>query len=730
MSSTEDGWEKPSMLNEDDEEESLESSDEADYTVHGGVTIVFEELSLLNKRGQYVLQDLYGIIKAGRVTGLLGSEASGAANDLMKCLGGFADASEGQIFANGLPIEASPYRRCVGYVPNVHIDRVGLTVTQNLHFFYVMKTKQPKASARESLRFADSDIDAEEIKCPNCSTATTCLRVCHQCGCLIEGWRLAALTVNLAEYGDCLLSECNEEVRKRVSLASVLLHLPKVLFLEVPTVTLDLSAGLRFMKFLQSLARDRGIAVVLTLSQPRRPLFEILDNVLLLDKGGVAFSGKSSQVLPYFVSLGHDVGEYDCPSDYFLDIIDSEEEEKANPLQRNANQQLHSKPSREVSANTIPDLETSLKVSHRGSSPDPDTFSRSSRGASRGFTSFQLLNDPNRVSGACESALVRSYKKSKYFTALRASIVDYYKEAFANVTPGIAEPDPPSFLTRLKYLFYFRWVSSFNEWGQGLARLLLVITLGVVAGLAYSNSDGDNKQYEMQNRVGMLFFILSAMLLGNLNSASEFVARRPLLEHEVSSGYYNLPEYIITHVACDVIIVRGFFTVVFAFLMYMLTVSGIGLLSRDSGAFGSLVLCMTMTQLPFSILALFVGSLAPNTAVAQLVMISLFVLFVAFGGFFLNVASLPVPLNIVQYASLLRYSYESLIIGELKNRTFDCDTSKQPNCYTGDDYLEMQGFDDYGRQWDNIYILTGFTVFYLVLALVMLWCKRGIVKRQ
>ena len=702
-------WEKPSMMHDDDESEGISrdgsaSTDEAQHECARsgrGVTLVFEELSLVDKNGGYILKDLYGMVKAGRVTGLLGAEGRGPEH-LMKCLGGFTSATEGQIFANGLPIEASLYRKCVGYVSKLNLDRESLTVTQNLMFFYVMQTRQPSASARESIRYAQvENPEADDIKCPNCSKPTSALRMCRGCGCLLEGWRLAANCIGLAEWGNKLLCECPEEVRKRVSIASVLLHLPKVLFLETPTVNLDLSAGLCLVKYLKSLSKERGMAVVVTLGQPRRPLFELLDTVIMLDEGQIAYSGRTSEVLPYFISQGHDVDEHDCPSDYFLDIISSKEARRQKEEKEQRRSPLHAGGNR----------------SSRGSSPVgrlSDVEARE-QGVSHDFTLIDH-EDAEDTGGNEASILVQTYKKSRHFCTLRGSILEHYKEAFANLTPGITQRNPPNSLTRLKYLLYFKYVGMVNDLGQALAKVLLIVVLAVVAGLADSESEGEeptSEDAQLQNRVGMYFFILSATMLGNLNSASEFVARRSLLQHEVSAGYYKTKEYITAHVLFDVVLVRGALTVFFAAVMYMLTLTGIGSLDKGTSAFGTLVLCMTMTQLPFSMLSLLVGAAAKNTVVAQTLMIGIFVTFVAFGGLFLNLASLPIPLNIVQYVSVLRFSYESLLIGKLKGTP------------EGEAYLKHQGFDDNSREWFNMYILAAFSALYLVLTAIALWYRKG-----
>ncbi|KAJ9471276.1 ABC transporter G family member 22 [Diplonema papillatum] len=671
---SESAWEQASPLY--DSESSV--SEESDEPVTDGVTIAFEDLSVHVRgtdKSSLAIRDVSGMFRAGRVTGLLGTESSGA-EELMKCVAGFQKPTEGRVYANGLPIEASLYRKCVGYVSKHLLDRLTLTVKQNLLFTYRMKTKQTKCSS-----VPDESTDGMEIQCPHCSTKTT-RQVCPKCQSLIEGWRLASKVIGLPENGNCVLSQATVETRKRVDLAAELLHLPKVLFLEAPIEQLDLSSGLRLIKLLKALAKDRGMAVIMTLLQPRRPVFELLDDVFLLDNGGVAYAGKTSGVLRYFQQNGYEVDEYDCPSDYFLDLTSRE-----TPLDMEQ-----------------ADERTPLIATDAGSEGDVDPSPKSK--------SKSQTIEP--------TPLVRQWNESSQKKELINSIIEYYQAAFANVTPGIPDIDAPSSLARLGHLIRFQFFAILNSWRQAAFKLLVVVFLGFVAGLVYSGSY-DVETYGLQNRVGMLFFILCAVLLGSMGMASEYVARRPLVGHEIAAGYYTMTQYMAALLFVDVLVVRGLLTVIFGFVVFFFmgfdwvgTVENRGFVAQTAPDFDMLLLCMAVTQWPFSMLSILVGALSPTATYAQYVMFFIFAVFVAFGGLFVNSASLNVPLNVMQYVSVLRLSYESLLVHELRGRSFDCNNTDD-DCFTGDNYLALQGFHE-DNLWANIQVLGALSVFYLMLA--------------
>eukprot|EP00755_Sulcionema_specki_P033014 Sspe_Gene.20197::Locus_7413_Transcript_1_1_Confidence_1.000_Length_2079::g.20197::m.20197/K05681/ABCG2, CD338; ATP-binding cassette, subfamily G (WHITE), member 2 len=655
----ESGEDEPPILSRNGTEETEEVSEvrsDASSSTESrghGVEIAFEELTLTRKK-RTILSDVDGIVPAGRVTGFLGTESSGTV-DLLRCLAGLQKYTGGRIYANGAPIEASSYRKCVGYVPTRFTERLGLTIEQTLRFALRMRRPIPRRTALSTDHNPPSPED-EHVKCPTCSFSTESVS-CPGCGLQLEGWRLAARLVGLRTNGRKLLSAVSEELRKRVAIATELLYLPRVMFLEIPTDNLDLSASLRLMRVLRSLAHNRGMTISLTLSQPRRPIFELLDNAFLLDQGGVAFAGKAKDVLPYFQEQGHDIDSYDCPSDYFLDLSAAE----------------------------------SLAASGR-SQPHPEQ----------------------------STDLVTQFRQSRYSKMLSEAILDHYERGFDYVTPGIPDHRAPSNFRRLFELIRYRVIAVRNDWRTSLSRLLVVCLLGLVAGLVYSKANQDN-QVGMQNRVGILFFILSAMMLGNLAEASEYVRRRPTIVYEVESGYYPMWVYFAAYCLFDVVLVRGLLTMLFGIIAYFLIGFDFSQSNFDQDhahTLGNLCVCMAMTQLPFSMLALLVGALSRDAISAQYIMITIFVIFVALGGLFINSDTIPPPFNVLQYCSVLRLSYESVLIGELRGHNFSCSPTT-PNitgynnfCYTGDGYLSLQGFDNHEHQWLNIKILTGYSAFF------------------
>ena len=74
--------------------------------------------------------------------------------------------------------------------------------------------------------------------------------------------------------------------RMRCEIVASLLHHPKILFLDEPTIGLDISAKLKIREFLIRTSREQGITLFLT-SHDTADIEQICDRVIVLDRGKI-----------------------------------------------------------------------------------------------------------------------------------------------------------------------------------------------------------------------------------------------------------------------------------------------------------------------------------------------------------------------------------------------------------------------------------------------------------
>jgi ABC-2 type transport system ATP-binding protein len=87
--------------------------------------------------------------------------------------------------------------------------------------------------------------------------------------------------------------------RMKMELIAALLHEPKVLFLDEPTIGLDVMSQKTVREFLKEYNRQRKTTIILT-SHYMADIEELCERVILIDHGKISFDGQLDQILDQF----------------------------------------------------------------------------------------------------------------------------------------------------------------------------------------------------------------------------------------------------------------------------------------------------------------------------------------------------------------------------------------------------------------------------------------------
>ncbi len=87
--------------------------------------------------------------------------------------------------------------------------------------------------------------------------------------------------------------------RMRCDLAASLLHRPPILYLDEPTIGLDVSVKARFREFIRHMHRERGLTVMLT-SHDLGDIEELCDRMVMIDGGRIVYDGALAEVTSRF----------------------------------------------------------------------------------------------------------------------------------------------------------------------------------------------------------------------------------------------------------------------------------------------------------------------------------------------------------------------------------------------------------------------------------------------
>ena len=101
--------------------------------------------------------------------------------------------------------------------------------------------------------------------------------------------------LNLKEYLHTPVRKLSLGERMRCDLAASLLHNPPLLFLDEPTIGLDVVAKARIREFLKEVNRTEGTTVLLT-THDLSDIEELSKRIIIIDKGHILFDGDLGQM--------------------------------------------------------------------------------------------------------------------------------------------------------------------------------------------------------------------------------------------------------------------------------------------------------------------------------------------------------------------------------------------------------------------------------------------------
>ena len=100
--------------------------------------------------------------------------------------------------------------------------------------------------------------------------------------------------LDLDKYMNCPVRKLSLGERMRCDLAASLLHDPKVVFLDEPTIGLDVEAKYRIREFLKERNR-KGTTIILT-THDMGDIEELCPRMVIIDKGGIIYDGPTGGI--------------------------------------------------------------------------------------------------------------------------------------------------------------------------------------------------------------------------------------------------------------------------------------------------------------------------------------------------------------------------------------------------------------------------------------------------
>ena len=202
----------------------------------------------------HALDDLSFTIRDGEMVGYIGPNGAGKSSTI-KVLSGILTPDSGQCLVNG----RTPWKDRVA-----HVKEIGVVFGQRTQLWWDV----PVADSFELLK---------EIYTVPAATYRENLEELTQLLDLGDLLRTSARQLSLGQ-------------RMRCEIAASLLHSPKILFLDEPTIGLDAVSKLAVRDFILRLNRERGTTVLLT-THDMQDIEALASRVLLIGRGKILLDG-------------------------------------------------------------------------------------------------------------------------------------------------------------------------------------------------------------------------------------------------------------------------------------------------------------------------------------------------------------------------------------------------------------------------------------------------------
>ncbi|KAI4183490.1 MAG: hypothetical protein LQ348_004682 [Seirophora lacunosa] len=244
-----------------------------------------------------IIANVDGIAKAGEIMAIMGPSGSGKTtllNVLARRGGSRRLEVSGALIVNDQSISDNEFQAISSYVEQEDALIGSLTVRETLDF-----------AARLSL---PSSVTKEE--------------------------RVARVEELLSSFG--LREQANTLVgtpirkgisggqKRRLSIASLLITGPNILFLDEPTSGLDSTASFEVIKYLKKTVRQHQLIVIATIHQPSSGTFELFDKLLLLSAGRTCYFGPVTETRAYMEARGRPMPIYVNPAEFLLDLLSTD----------------------------------------------------------------------------------------------------------------------------------------------------------------------------------------------------------------------------------------------------------------------------------------------------------------------------------------------------------------------------------------------------------------------
>ncbi|GMF40399.1 unnamed protein product [Phytophthora lilii] len=433
-----------------------------------------------------IVKNVSGVFKPGTITLLLGQPGSGKSS-LMKVLSGRFPLEknvsvEGEITYNGERQQDIMKRlpQFVAYVTQRDTHFPTLTVEETLEFAHAFCGGGVSKRGEELLSRGTPEAAAEALDAIKALYAHYPEVVMKQLG--LENCRYTIV-------GNGMLRGVSGGERKRVTTGEMEFGMKYMTLMDEISTGLDSATTFDIINTQRGIAKTLRKTVVIALLQPAPEVFELFDEVMIMNEGEVIYHGPRDRALGYFESLG-----FKCP------------------------------PDRDV-ADFLLDLGTNEQYKYEGELP-------------RGMAHF-----PRRASEFAD--IFR--ESSIYADTMQALEAPHHLELLTDV--GTHMDTMPefrrSFWENTRILMKRQTMVTMRNRAFIRGRTIMVVAMGLIYSSTFWQVDPTNVQVSM----GIMFQAILFLALGQVSQVPTFMASRDVFYKQRGANFFPTSAYVL---ACSV----------------------------------------------------------------------------------------------------------------------------------------------------------------------------------
>jgi len=415
--------------------------------------------------------------------------------------------------------------------------------------------------------------------------------------------------------------------KKRLSIACELVSKPQLILADEPTSGLDAFAAQQAMQALKDLTDDNH-TVIASIHQPRSSIFAMFDDLCLLSDGQLIYFGPAQEALAHFEKLGHVCPLHYNPAEFLADLVAIDHSDE------------------------VKENESRQRVMSLAAAWENETQSASKSNLQGGGGELEARQDSGALVAAGYSA--------------------------GNVRPGC------SLRRQIALLLKRSWRQVTRDKATLASRASSQISSAVVfSGIYWRMGRG---QADIQDRLGLLqVSAVGVAMTAMIKTLNVFPQERTIVTRERSRAAYPVFPYLVAKLAAE-LPVGAIFPAMFGSILY----PSAGLNAKIS-RFGKYLAILTAESFSAQALGLAVGAAAPSTSAALAIGPAVMLVFIVFGGLFVNAEGLPTALKLVPSTSLIKQSFEGACINEFQGENYEPD-DKGRGDVTGEQVLARLAF--------------------------------------